>query len=408
LSAGGPRAGRGGGLRAGRLSRSRRSSSRSRRLARNWRRRWSRSSRTGPSALGCRSRRRRRRGRRRRGCRGRCRRSRRDELGWAGDLLIAEVGVVGGLVPVDVPGAAGGELGELRGGEDGGAAAEHALLLGRMIAGVLLLALCHKTTIGGAELGGLNTPLIGAGVKEADAAARGQDVKLAAADVVADVGGLDDHGLALEGVGAGILGVVVAGAGELELVAAAADVALGRHSGEAVGEGVADRPRVIAITGEGAALIERLAGGGGGVGGAEAVVGLVAAGEWIGLRVHVGGPAAVGLATVPITGGVAVAGAVVERRELAARGGAGGCGAGGCGAGGCGAGGCGAGGSCCGAGGCGLGAVALAGRCGRGRRAGGRGAAFGLVAASGARAGGDEGEEQGDGSAAEGLHGDAS
>src|SRR5690606_20135155 len=83
------------------------------------------------------------------------------------------------------------------------------------------------------------SPLIGAGVEGAHAAAGNEYVELPAADVKTDVDRLDNHGLAEQRGRARIGGGIVGFAGELQLEAAAADVTAG-GGGVAVSQGIVD------------------------------------------------------------------------------------------------------------------------------------------------------------------------
>ena len=82
------------------------------------------------------------------------------------------------------------------------------------------VAAAQKTAVLSAEIG--RTPLIRAGVQQADAAAGDQDVELILGHA-AVVDHLHDHRLAVQRADAGVVAVVTT-AGELELVAAPTDV----------------------------------------------------------------------------------------------------------------------------------------------------------------------------------------
>src|SRR5690606_11338087 len=92
-----------------------------------------------------------------------------------------------------------------------------------------------------------------ASVELADAAAGHHEIELVAGDVAPGVRHLHDHLLALDGLGAGIVGVVLALARELDAVTlAAVRIGLGDV---AVGETIRDGLGRFVVTSEGAAAV---------------------------------------------------------------------------------------------------------------------------------------------------------
>jgi len=101
------------------------------------------------------------------------------KLRGASDLSEVNIRVVGALEPVEAPVAAG-----LEGGGEA---------VARRLGGDTAVLL--------APAGGGSAKLAGAGVEDANAAAGHGNIEVVVAEIAASVGGLDDHGLALDRAG---------------------------------------------------------------------------------------------------------------------------------------------------------------------------------------------------------------
>ena len=203
----------------------------------------------------------------------------------AGDLLGDDVRVVGDPEPVDEPVTASEQVGPTR-AEDLHALVPDAGLLGVDVAA----AVGEEPAVLRAEIG--HTPLSRTAIELTDAAARDEEVELILGDssVVDD---LNNHHLAVQRV----VDIVVAGSGELELVAAAARIIPARRSHETVREVRANlKRRAVPAHIRGAAALARVP-----VGVRRERLVLFAAALDRRPAAGVAGPAARGLAAVPVT-----------------------------------------------------------------------------------------------------------
>src|SRR3569832_246823 len=221
------------------------------------------------------------------------------QVGRAGDLLVDDLGIVGGVQPVDGPIAAGLQRGEVRAGEQAVASALGARLA-RLDLVVLLLAGQHHAAVLLAQRGAGDAPLVRAGVEVADAAAGEHQVELPLGDV-ADVDDLHHQRLAAKALGASVAAGVVRLARELQLVAGAAAAPVEGGVGERLG--VADGPGGHVPAGEGIPAAARAL-----IAAAHRLV-LFVAGLGGALAARVVRPRARRFAAVPETGRVALASA---------------------------------------------------------------------------------------------------
>lgn len=130
------------------------------------------------------------------------------QLSWTAHLLVAEVGIVGGVEPIDEPHAAVIKLREAARSEHRLALVAHAGFYTLVVIGVLLFTGGQKATVLLAELVVVDAPLTRAPIVLTHPSAWNQQIELPLADV-ADIGGHDNHGFAGECGRARVTGGIV-------------------------------------------------------------------------------------------------------------------------------------------------------------------------------------------------------